>query len=260
MKKIILGALALMIGAVGFAQNNHTNVRQNGTDLVSGITQVGYGNTANQLQNPSGTWDNGSPGGVSENNQAYIDQAGSENFAQQSQIAKDDLATNLQRGNHNESYQTQKSGFGKMAHVNQYGNYNKAYQTQAGGSSIAVINQYETGNTATQLQDGAYSEAYSTQAGYGNTSYQEQFGTGLWNVHNMAIVDQAGDENYGFQSQGPSALGETAFLLQRGNHNESWQIQDGESNVSNVLQYGTYHDANTQQLGTGNVTNVHQYN
>jgi len=261
MKKLILsGALALMIGVFGFSQNTST-VLQNGTDLISGVNQAGWHNIAVQWQNPSGSGDNAAPGGVSNANQAYIDQAGSSNYGIQTQIAQDDLAVSKQRGNINESYQTQKDGWGKAVYVDQSGSGNIAYQTQsnAAGGSIAGITQIGVNNWAQQWQEGAFNEAYSLQNDFSNRSEQFQYGVGQWDTHNVEAVDQAGSSNYGYQEQGANSLGESAFLLQRGNINYSYQVQNGQSNVSNVSQYGVDHLSNTNQLGVGNTTNVIQF-
>lgn len=50
MRKIYLSALALIIGAVGFAQSNNSQVNQDGTLLESTVVQDGNLNRAVQNQ------------------------------------------------------------------------------------------------------------------------------------------------------------------------------------------------------------------
>lgn len=227
----MLGALALMIGAISFAQDNKSEVIQDGFDLISEVVQDGYLNKAYQNQN----------GGMKE---AYIRQVGYGNKASQTQkdgpsgSTKVGTATILQVGELNTARQSQ----------NNFGN-SWLNSTQRGEGNVSVQEQFSGhGNQGTVLQVGEYNFAKQGQAG----------------TANIATATQRGRSNKAWQSQ--DGIKNTAVLLQLGNGNKSWQTQTGESRhpeprqMSDVYQNGWGHVSRTNQNGMSNTTTVVQRN
>lgn len=268
MRKIYVSALALMIGAIGFAQSNKSTVVQEGIDAVSKVTQKGDGmneaiqyqrnreglveinqngfhNYANQNQNPIY---NGNPANVEGENRgkeaiAKIKQVGMHNRAWQTQTWDNEEAYVEQRGDRNTSRQTQK-GAENIAGVMQNGNDHTATQNQYGRRVEAFINQSGWKNTATQTQNkpGFDDYAIATQTGRENVSEQTQAGKGQGRGPlnaNLVSVYQSGDHNFARQNQSNDGSGNArneAKIIQRGHNGDAYQEQHGNSGVQLLEQ------------------------
>lgn len=222
MKKVILGAAALLFAAVGFAQNT-SNSTQTGDDQRVYVRQAGT------LLNSTITQGNGSGAG---SNRAIVLQRGDQN-----------TSTIDQEGTNNQSYVEQGANFtpptGASSTINQGKNddasaNNKARVAQHGGvGSQTTINQDGGANEATVHQDDTDSDIYITQAGNENKSL----------VHQLPFY--ASQNNY-------------AEINQTGDENSSWAIQDGNDNDLYATQSGSNNKADQEQLGDGNYASVTQ--
>lgn len=276
MRKIYVSALALMIGAIGFAQTNKSDVTQLGVDGVSKVVQIGGGlNNAIQYQRTPG----GSGAGLVD-----IYQNGQGNYANQQQEAhwpvgtpasdytiftenrgKEASAVVKQVGNGNKAWQTQRWD-NESAYAEQRGHRNESRQKQWGAENIANVKQYDNDHKATQNQYGRRVEAYITQRGWKNTATQTQnkpgfddyataTQTGRENVSdqtqagkgqgrgplnaNLVSVYQSGDRNFARQNQsndGSSNARNEAKIIQRGNGGQAYQEQHGNSGIQLLEQ------------------------
>jgi hypothetical protein len=221
MKKLFLGAAALLFMGAVFAQNtsysNQTGddervyVRQAGTNLSSAIIQgngSGLGShRAMVLQkgdlNASDIYQEGT------NNQAYVDQF---DFTPPTSAS-----SNIYQGKNNTASANNK------ARVEQHG----------GTNSVATLNQDGEANEAKTHQDGTDGVVNITQDGTANKSYVAQL------------------PFY-------SAVGNTADIYQTDEYNQSWAYQDGDYNYLSATQSGMENKADQYQSGNGNTANSNQ--
>jgi len=264
MKKIILGALTLFIGSIGFAQNNTSTVNQDGNDLKSIVNQQGLNNTS--VQNQVKTNANVESG----MNEAYVTQKGIGNYANQWQNGKDgkiDVARINQTGNGNRAWQTQgPQAADETADATQRGNNNTSRQTQVGGArNDADVIQDSDLNEAYQYQSGIENKVFAKQNGFSNYAKQDQVD---FSKKNVATVYQTGNGNDAFQKQTGayknSARG-NAYINQTGNFNYANQDQSPSVNEQGVYsndviinQQGSWDDAYQKQYGLDDYANILQ--
>ncbi|MFD1314189.1 hypothetical protein [Namhaeicola litoreus] len=225
MRKSYVCAFALMIGAIGFAQNNQSTVEQKGSNGESKVVQDGQLNTAIQYQTSNtglvnifqqGTsnyanqdqdkqWQGNTSFDVNPSKMFMtIKQIGERNRAWQTQRWSSQTAIAEQRGNDNTSRQFQSGNHGNLAEVYQRDNMHTATQNQTGETgSWVYINQSGYKNTATQNQiKGIANSAEARQSGARNTSTQTQKGFGsFWGDKNIVKVNQSGNDNIATQDQ-----------------------------------------------------------
>ncbi len=220
----------------------------------------------------------------SEGHAAEVNQQGDDNQAllyQHGNGARN-MATTIQIGNNNASFQVQKatgtSGDGNNALVDQgqgvntttiandlyyngllnvdvinNGSFNAgsdnaiAVQNQTGTNNIAQASQFNSGNEATQIQEGDANRALIGQNAYGNANGES----------NRARQEQDGDDNDAAIGQNGSR--HVAFQMQAGNDNTAMSTQRGEHNIANINQWGNQNWATTAQRGECNVAYVNQY-
>ncbi|SCX97746.1 hypothetical protein SAMN05192588_0538 [Nonlabens sp. Hel1_33_55] len=287
MKRVILSAAALMIGATVFAQvptQSPQQVNPNAPAAAghgySQIDQVGIGSDADVLQ--EGTL-----------NSSYIDQLGTsatlKNFVGVVQTGNvGQTPSNPGRSGLENYSEALQDGSGNLLNVFQYGDRNDARSTQVGvsnsgviqqGSSnaqlgernLGVIDQSGDANYASiqQRYDGneAYSEQIAAAGGLGNRSYQEQTAESNQSVGHEAVSTQNGNNNEVRQFQtGPS---ESAGNYAEANQGDvagtdtatnafAQQIQDGIDNNALVNQKLTNDVSYQEQIGTRNTATTDQ--
>lgn len=262
MKKVILGAAALLFAAVGFAQNTSNStqtgddqrvyVRQAGTTLLSNITQ---GNGSGDGSHRAMVWQRGS------GNSSAIDQEGTENEAYVSQGREFTPPTNasvvINQGKNNTASEENKArveqhgGTGSTTTINQDGDENEAYAHQDDTGSTINITQDGTENKSAVYQLPYYSA--SNNLANINQSGDENCSTALQNGDdNTLSATQSGSENKAYQSQ--LGNGNTANLNQSGTNGSAIQIQNGNNNVNDlVFQTGNGNYSEDNQVGNGNV-------
>lgn len=266
MRRIYISALALTIGAIGFAQTNKSTVEQLGTDGESKVVQIGGGhnqavqyqtsnaglvdiyqkgnsNYANQDQDKQ--WQGNTAFDASPSNMFMtIKQIGDRNRAWQTQRWSSQTAIADQRGNDNTSRQFQSGNHNNLAEVYQRGNMHTATQNQEGETASWVyINQTGYKNTATQNQiKGRYNIATARQSGQRNTSNQTQKGYGSGGDKNIVSVNQSGNDNTATQDQSnPGSIhfnspSNVAEIVQSANNGRATQHQYGLDGYQRITQ------------------------
>lgn len=264
MKKIILGAIALMFTGVGFSQVTDSNLN-NSPDATSVPILSGAATTANSglsIQNgnnhkvrvrQAGTnqsvytnQDNGSTGATGGKNQAFIIQTGA--------------VSGL-------------SGVGNRADVLQSGEVNSSITRQEGDYNDAVTRQGQndpasSGNKAL-IRQGTGQQAEGNFAAIDQDGVDNQARTRQTYDNSDAWTQQTGVENESFilQNAGPNGTdGHYAMNEQIGDRNESFIEQQGNGarNSARTLQIGDDNQANQMQtatdaaLGTGNDAGIMQ--
>ena len=258
-KQIFLGALALMIGAIGFAQststvdqtgiNNVADVNQTGDNLSTIIQNHGFGvegHTAivTQLQNLDGT--NNVSDILQDQRGAYVNvyQEGASNYSGLKQSGPNTANIN-QNGIGNvlgdytsftgKAFQKNGTSFSdddNVLNLTQLGDGNKAGVWQE-HHATAVINQIGDENTTvvyqTGMAGGAYNAANALINGSYNKTTQSQIGDG--NISNVKI---------GFQTN-PTYISDEnqVTTYQKGNSNDaSFGLTKGDGNVADISQIG----------------------
>jgi hypothetical protein len=242
MKKLFLGAAALLFAGGLFAQNTSFSsqtgddqrvyVRQAGTLLSSNIIQAnGTGNGSHRamvIQKGDGNFSAIDQEGT--NNQAYVDQ-GAEFTPPINASSIINQGKNNTTSADNKARVRQHGGTGSVATINQDGDENEAATHQDGTSGIVNI-----------TQDGTANKSYVAQLPYysalGNVANIIQ--TGLYNCSNAA---QDGDYN-------------TLSATQSGSENKADQTQSGNNNLANLTQSGTNGKAKQVQVGNNNINNL----
>jgi len=267
MKKIILGAVALIIGAIGFAQNASV-VLQSGPSQYANVDQIGA-NTSLVIQsnynNDAFATQNGTSSGLQiqegTNGLARLTQTGNTNVSAQyqtgegnivraSMIGDDNATAQFQSGDYNvaninigtfgsdgnTAWQVQE-GMNNLLNSRLLGNDNTSGQVQSGENNIANVYARGWRNEGYQLQGGQDNRAH-IRIGYpaggvsDNFAFQQQFGgTGAMSVNNIARIDQLGDRNTAGQIQGGDNIDDLrnnlATIIQTGNDNTAYQMQGG---------------------------------
>ena len=197
--------------------NNDASQTIEGTNEYASILQVGSNNQAIQVIE----------GINSANNDNYITQTGSDNFAGIKTIGGDNFFRVTQTGDRN----TLEGFSGELG--KQEGDRNEARFLQTGNDNTFVVSQVGNDNTI---------EGYGITAGLG----ANQLGN-----RNIASISQDGDDNL-------------SQSLQKGSDNTIDLTQTGDDNTSVVRQYtGLFSSANRNnaditQSGMGNSSNVNQ--
>ena len=221
MKKLFLGAAALLFAGGVFAQNTSNSyqtgddqrvyVRQAGTNLTSTITQANGGGDGSHraMVLQKGDLNSATIDQEGTNNQAYVDQF---------DFTPPTSATSIINQGKNNTASAD----------------NKARVRQHGG----------TGSTTTMNQDGDANEASAHQDDTGST----------------IDITQDGTANKSFVGQLPfyASGGNAATINQTGEYNQSWAWQNGDGNTLSATQSGSENKADQYQEGNGNTANLNQ--
>jgi hypothetical protein len=291
MKKVMLSAAALMIGAIGFAQTGpaasavtpvtgspvNANVAESdqwGTDQRLQIIQVGERNSARATQYNDLGYDN---------NEAFIQQAGPNGYWFGQSYADDNVAEAIQQGRQNETSLIQ-SGLRNNAMSEQgtgSGNSegNRVNITQGAGDfllefppvgslssdNFAYALQNGDDNSAMISQDHDKNEADSDQDGDENAVQITQTSNRLFAADgHLADVEQDGYANEAKVEQNGDGGSNEAYTTQEGAYNDAYQTQTAEGagsavNVATIEQLDSYNaDAYQSQDGEGNNATISQ--
>lgn len=148
----------------------------------------------------------------------------------------------------------------RIANITEEGINHQAtvYQTGPGFIRADVV-QEKAFNTAKIDQinehflNGALIVSTVTQTGIGNEATVKQTHNGLFSFPLNAVIDQSGNRNEAFQTQGPDQnhiLGPlNATITQSGNDNTASQTQFKAFNDASILQSGNHNIADQKQFG-----------
>ncbi len=263
MKKVILSAAALMIGAIGFAQtppaagataatatsesNNESFLTQSGLDHYAMVTQVGDDNRSDATQSGEGNYFKLQQTG--DRNNSTLTQSGSSTFrnndAEVTQIGEDNISNVDQSGTHSRA-----RVFQRPTGANVTARNNEAVVVQVGTGTAyndAFVSQYMEGNFSRQEQTGQGNDAWVSQQRSGNDSYQYQ--TGDFNSAsavqgadpmfatggNLSTITQNGDYGYAHHNQ-LNGNNNTAETTQSNDWQHSVINQSGDSHKAFVIQ------------------------
>jgi len=260
MKKVILGAAALLFSGAIFAQVSQTNLSD-----VNGNNSMDANVVTNPLNGFATTGNNGHAIQNGTTNKLRVRQAGTSqsSYSEQSDGLGngDNRARIWQTGDvsgisgvENASDVRQK-GSGNQSTTDQEGDYNEAVTRQGmkdgglSGGNRALISH----GTAEQ---GEYNYAMIEQDGQDNRAKTVQSFD-----NNEARTVQEGDGNMSGirQKSGPDgSLGNSALVEQYGDSNASKVYQDGHEQTAKSLQVGDGNKANQNQWGDDNVAKVNQ--
>src|SRR5690554_6843031 len=244
MKKVMLGAAALLFAGGLFAQNTSTSsqsgtdqrvyVRQAGTNLTSGIIQADGSGTGH---NRAAVYQRG------DGNTSAIDQEGTSNSAYVDQAdftPPTDAKAFINQGKNNDA-----SG-NNIARIEQHG----------GTGSVTTINQDGDRNQARAHQDDTGSTINITQNGEDNKSlvYQLPF---YASTNNLATILQDGEENCSTAAQ--DGNDNELYATQAGNNNKADQAQVGDGNFASVNQSSSENIARQRQNGNNNTAYATQH-
>jgi len=265
-RKLTIYTIALIISSISLAQQNHSEITQEGSDNSVFLTQLGLDNE-----------------GIAEldgnQNTTTIHQFGTSNWARHTVI----------RGNNNKAKIIQNGSDNRAGVRNWDGFDNKAYITQTGDNLLANGQQNGKNGTIDIVQIGSENTIsfFQNLAGVGNHLKIRQDGTNL-----NSNVDQNGLNNYAEINQGginhngqifQEGENDMAIIYQQGNNNQatisqnslgsvakSFQVGEGHlstidqggqfGNFAKVFQVGNSHTANINQTGSYNVSIVVQSN
>jgi hypothetical protein len=257
MKKVILGAAALMIGTFTFAQSitapvqaehigilpgaaptaNSGQSQQNGNDNRVQVMQAGTNQSASTYQS-----DGSGTGG----NLTWISQIGAvssasgvANNAEVRQMGTENQSTTDQQGDYNSALTKQglndDGSAGNMAWIRQGTN-------EQAQNNAAEINQDGDDNVAKTKQTFDNNEALINQMGDDNKAFSIQNGGPNGTVGHAAQIDQTGDGNEAYSNQSGNGAQNNALVYQLGDNNESQQVQinsassGGSQNWASVTQ------------------------
>ncbi|MDI9421077.1 MAG: hypothetical protein QM451_02440 [Bacillota bacterium] len=242
---------------------NEADVAQRGVTTSALIEQLGNRNSA-EVEQEGAT-------GTGWTHEAFITQDGNDNDAVIRQFVyyHGALGTILQVGNRNMADILQNGnqfGAGSFALIEQFGNANEAKQIQtAYGSPLIKAQIYQLGdrNFADQHQrHTAYadvSELYAVQIGNANrvTQLQSEIGYGSLNRYGLAF--QFGDRNEAEMTQRGHEVEHTAYAVQVGDGNKTWQTQLFGEQLGAILQMGDRNEATQYQSDGTNVGTIVQW-
>jgi hypothetical protein len=261
MKKLMLSAMALFIGAVGFAQvtDSNGNVSPTTTVIAPLPGSAAGANTGLSIQNgddnkvrvrQAGTsqsvytnQDNGSGTG---GNLARVRQTG----AVQAASGVQNEADVLQSGSANQSTTRQEGDFNQS--VTRQGQQNDASSGNKALIRQGVANQAE-GNYAAIDQDGDNNQAQTQQTDDNSDAWTQQTGNDNKSMINQAASPNQTDGHYAMNEQ--EGNGNESFIGQAGNgaRNAARAIQGGNDNQAKQMQYAT-----DGAGGTGNDAGIDQ--
>ncbi len=260
MKKVVLSAIALFVGAVGFSQVTDGDGNSSSDPTViaalpgagaganTGLS-VQYGNAQRVRVRQAGTrqsaytvQDNGSGAG---GNQAFVRQTGAVgpnsgvlNAAEVLQSGTTNSSLTRQEGDRNKANTRQ--GQNNDASAN-----NKAYIRQGNANqaerNFAQIDQDGNGNLASTVQTYDNNDAWTQQDGTENKSMIRQNGGPNGTAGHYASVQQEGLGNDSTVMQQGAGARNTAYSLQVGELNQAKQMQNtsaaaGTGNRAGVIQ------------------------
>jgi len=273
MKKVILSAFALMIGAVGFSQVSSTSTpsQVNPQTAVDQRINGGNGNLGEAIQNGNdnkvrvrqagvnnSVYTNQSDGDLAGGNLADVIQTGAvngnvgnsgqDNIAETRQTGEANQSSTRQQGDRNDAQtlqgQNNASSKGNLASIQQGTNNNAE-------DNDAMIQQDGEENEAKTLQRWDNNSAFTIQNGDNNESFVDQASNPENSAGHYGYNEQNGDGNWSVIRQSGSADQE-AYTLQEGDNNKALQIQNsngasagaGDGNTALVNQgveteYGT---------------------
>ena len=252
MRKIMLSALALMIGAIGFAQNNTSSVTQTGDNNAGFVDQTGSNNTGtiksvgnlhNNNASISGNWWSG-------NTDLMLARG-------ITQIGTGNTGLIDQESNNGSVSGESKAGIGQDGSLNkaeifQYDNTVHSWSSQ----NVAFVDQLGNNNISLQNQQGRATQSYFRQVGHNNMAESQQ--SDLYGDFTKA--EQVGDNNKSYQEQENGAWsGSKSDIYQAGNFNEANSYQSGETHTVDITQIGVYNMADVSQTGgngNGAIINV----
>ncbi|KJJ38290.1 hypothetical protein [Aequorivita vladivostokensis] len=247
MKKVILGAAALMIGAIGFAQytpdapgaagtignNSSSSTANTGESIQNGDNQKVKVRQVGTEQSAASYQDNGAGIG---SNQAFIKQIGSVtgtsgylNRAEVHQKGSTNESTQLQEGDNNSSLVNQ--GMTDMASADNKVWARQGTNEQAENNSLEV-NQDGDRNESRTLQTYDNSEALVNQMGDDNAADIKQRAFSNGTEGHAAEVNQDGDRNQALIDQTGLGARNEATTIQFGDDNSSYQIQVATSSTA----------------------------
>ncbi|KXN98756.1 hypothetical protein LS48_09350 [Aequorivita aquimaris] len=246
MKKVILGAAALMFCGFAFAQRGgvETPTAPTGAETITNLsvdpnantgqsTQTGDNNRVQVLQvgtSQSASTYQGNGSGIG-GNLALITQVGAiqttsgvRNDAEVHQMGSENKSITDQQGDYNEALTNQ--GMNDDGSSNNFAWIRQGTNEQA-QDNMAEVNQDGDNNVAKTLQTFDGSSALINQVGDGNMAFSKQnAGANLTGGHQSEIWQQ-GDENKAFQDQKRGNDGNnSALIAQIGDGNEAQQTQE----------------------------------
>ena len=259
MRKLFLGAVALMLSTAMFAQGNNNEGAQDvtGDQNKAFINQNGNGNEGMQTI-------------IGDENKTYITQVGNSNIAESTQDAAvwqggaglKNYAEQLQVGDRNDSKVGQ-SGFFQKGYVTSRGNDNYARIGQWNDHNYAKIRQVGNSNWANSAQAGNRNRTEMTQVGNSNYAYARVVN----GEKNMIDVTQRGNSNTSTSYLTGGSSFNDIDVLQRGNRNTSGIrgysdygiFVNGDRNNVDLRQIGNDNMAAQIVVGSNNVVDINQH-
>lgn len=285
MKKVILGAAALMIGAVSFAQTNSVTGSQNGDSLTANAYQAGMDNEAEINQTGELNTSNSDQFGdlndivvtqADSNNTSDITQeGGSDNNATVNQTTLGNMSTIVQGTGMaavgNEATVTQSGSTdvatGNTSNVKQTFDQSKAVVDQIGDSNESTVTQIGKPNDPTAPDASSFprNEVDLDQNGMGNRAFVTQESYDLSMDKNMATVSSTGNDNLAVVEQ-IEAQANTATITQTTSFASAYVEQLSDGNTATISQDGDDDVVSTpedvavikQEGGTGNTATTNQ--
>ena len=238
MKKLFsIIALLLFVAGMGFAQNNHALVDQNGNTNEAKIDQIGSAH------------------------EAFIYQTGNDNEAEIKQTHDRNWAEVRQHNDDNKVFIDQVWGSDNIAQIKQMGSQEHTYFRQQGNDNIFRLRQQEGHNKVGLDADNPFIQLgdHNKFAGVTNGDGLAFDQDGYAMQFNGAVLDpsshQTGDYNQiGLYQDGLS----TGTIKQDGHNNTALLWQVGEGNTATIIQNNNWNSASVTQVGDGNTAIVTQ--
>ncbi|RMB64007.1 hypothetical protein EAX61_01090 [Dokdonia sinensis] len=274
MKKMILCAGALMIGAVAMAQvggsafDGSTAQTASQEAALPGAPMSANRGTTNQvgtshkvLVQQAGTAQSVLTNQSGDKNQAFVVQtglvgpgSGVENLAQVNQAGEKNQTTAFQQGDNNN------------VHVDQMGDENRSYSIQGvadqAEDNFLAVDQDGEKNKSVVQQTYDNNDAFIRQDGEDNRSDLNQNGGPNQTNGHWARVEQYKDGNQSKINQGGAGARNFAVTAQDGENNKSQQIQNatdgigGDGNLAGIYQGATETVGYTLGAAFGNFTDL----
>lgn len=271
MKKVMLGAVALLLGGVTYAQNNESKVEQAGTNSQTTVNQIGKSNDASTYSNGN---DNnididqknmgnkvrvesrktGSVAGPANGNDVKVLQDGKNNYSSVAVWGGENNDVNIKQvGNENNT---------GAAHGSQFFGVPRTVQIEGTKNSVD-LNQAGNFNDGTvAVMEGAYENRIDVdQIGNDNASSVEVMG--MEAGKNLVDVRQKGTGNTSAVTQDNSQRGVVDVLQDGKDHMSTvsqsstpWQLSD--KNRATVRQYDNLQISTVIQSGVNNTATVIQ--
>ncbi|HDR50353.1 MAG TPA: hypothetical protein ENN90_01860 [Mariniphaga anaerophila] len=294
MKKLVF-FFAMVFAASMVMGQNTVDLTQTGANQESTVDQAGINDAKvtqftdndgvqkstikqNGLRNDVIVEQNQTGGGGNQQNTAFIQQIGNDNFGKQYENAPGynggQHATAYQTGNLNDVRQSIFSGYTEALYTWQEGNENDAIQEATGGGHN-YGNIYQWGN-----ENWAKQEIFGTNQGSGAADIlieqdgslnkaRQLFTQGGFSQRNNGEIYQNGWRNDAFQEGAGTWLdlqlwqnGHDNKSTQKswGNDNTSWLVQSGDDHVGTIIQDGDNNSTKLNQSGSGKVNVLQEGN